>query len=172
MDRALALLSDRLRSEIESHVDRLLDNNDVQAFRESMARSVIQHQAAAFLLGQDSKRLTLDDQRTIAAANRFQLDYLDSFVEQVAAGDYAGLEKQLRARAALYTGSVKSIFWEGKTKGLNLPGMPGDGQTPCLQNCRCSWQIRDDGAYWRLSDAEHCSGCVERSRKWNPYRAS
>lgn len=173
MDKALALLSERLRSEIDSHIDRLLDSGDTQVFRELMARSIVRHQAASFLLGQDSKILTLADQRIITDANKFQLRYLDSFVEQIAAGDYENLERQLRARAALYTGATKIPYFQGQNKGVPLPYWPTE--TICRANCGCAWDVTklagvgNWDAMWIKEKNDSCQTCIERQGR-NPHR--
>lgn len=175
MDKALALISDRLSREIERHVETLLTNGDARVFRESMARSIIQHQATAYMLGKDSKRLDLDDQRTITAANRYQLQFLDSFTEQIAAGDYAGLDKQLRARALLYSGATKAPYSQGQTKGVPLPFYPSEG-SPCRGACKCAWiivKLAGEGNYdctWQMQGTErHCTICPQRAAA-SPYR--
>jgi len=60
-----------------------------------------------------------------------------------------------------------------------LPAYPGDGQTICLTNCACSWQIEEvyEGevltgwdCYWTLGivKTEHCDDCLDNTGKWNP----
>jgi hypothetical protein len=56
----------------------------------------------------------------------------------------------------------------------SLPAYPGDGQTACLGNCRCNWDIEETEdaweATWELNDAEHCADCIANAEQWNPLR--
>lgn len=174
MDRALALLSDRLASEITRHTDALLDGSVTPAeWRERMARSIITHQATSFMLGNDTKKLTLADQRIIADANKFQLGFLDNFVDQIEAGEYDGLDKQLRARAMLYAGAAKLPYEQGRTRGVPLPYYPTE--TICRSNCGCSWQViklegdQNWDATWVKGRNDSCATCVERQGR-NPHQ--
>ena len=111
-----------------------------------------------------------------------QYKYLDGFYADVAGGNLT--EGQIAARAGMYINSAREANERahGRSQGMPegaLPAHPADGSSECLTNDRCHWEIEtvlaDDrtvshwNAYWRLSDAEHCSTCLERATSWSPY---
>ncbi len=111
------------------------------------------------------KGLSKAERSVIKAVVQKQLDYLKGFV--AAAPNMS--EAQIKARATLYAGAVKGTF--SQTRYPSLPFHPADGGTPCLTNCKCSWNDQGGGVYlWTLHADEHCSGCVTR-QSGNPYRA-
>jgi hypothetical protein len=87
-------------------------------------------------------------------------------------------EAQIGARAGLYVNSATQAYEKGRTAayGLRLEQHPGDGQTPCLASCKCSLEIEETDAewrvWWRLSSSEHCSGCKDQAAAWNPLVVS
>lgn len=106
-----------------------------------------------------------------------QYAYLQDFAEEIARGGLT--EGQIRARLRMYFESSTQAFERGKVVAFGLafdglPAYPGDGQSECLSNCRCGWELERDGssvaAYWRLSRVEHCETCAQRGREWNPLR--
>ena len=134
----------------------------------AVARELFAHHLATYAdaVGKD-ERDVLDAVKRIVGA---QIDYLNGFTDQVEAGDYEDRPDALKARAAMYAGSVKQSYWAGKTDGYDLPAYPGDGSSECLGNCGCAWDIRDDGAYWVRGKDDSCATCVQRADDWTPYQ--
>lgn len=103
-----------------------------------------------------------------------QIDYLNNFTDQIEAGDYDDRENALRARAAMYSGSLKQSLWAGKTDGWPLPFMPAE-DTECHNNCLCGWRVDvldeeagDADAHWERHANDSCSTCMAREAD-NPY---
>jgi hypothetical protein len=103
-----------------------------------------------------------------------QYVYLRGFAESIQAGDVTA--GQIAARTSLYLAAAEGSYAYGKAASydaLDLPGMPGDGGTPCLVRCLCSWQIEESDdeyrATWQLDGGEHCPGCEERAARWAPF---
>jgi hypothetical protein len=147
------------------------------AWRRSMERLLAKYASAGRLLGSGLSNLNPRDLVAVAKwLKSSQLPYLNQFGEVIAAA--AEYNPAWLPRAEMYGAASYSQYWEGKTDGLALPAMPGQGVT-CLSNCRCEWEIQwldeekgDADCYWRLgSDVErHCQVCLERSEQWNPIR--
>ncbi len=102
-----------------------------------------------------------------------QYRYLDGFANDIATGRYS--EAQIAARARMYVEASSAAFEQARTlaRGMpDLPAYPGDGSTVCLSNCKCFWSIKEtDDAWlctWRITPAENCETCIERSRTWAP----
>ena len=114
----------------------------------------------------NAKNLSAAERATIRQAVAAQRSFLDRFVGAIRAGELS--PAQIGARAALYADSARATYWRGATAGANLPFYPGDGGTPCLGHCRCTWQQRGGAWYWILGDAEHCDGCKARAAG-SPY---
>lgn len=176
MDRNLATLTNKTLDVISGHTDALLGGAlTPDQWREKMARTLIEHQAAAYMLGKGDKKLDLADQRIITDANKEQLKYLDGFVSDIQSGRYKDSEDGLRARANLYAGSLKTPYSMGQHKGIPLPFHPGQG-SECMGACKCNWQITQlEGsgnydAYWRMGATEqHCTTCPSRAAI-SPYQ--
>lgn len=117
--------------------------------------------------------MTQADWGRVGQMVRGQYEYLNAFADQIASGEYS--EQAIAARARMYVESSGQAFERGKAaaQGVpDLPAYPSDGQTACLTNCRCAWNIKETStewqAYWQLGDAEHCSDCVANASRWNP----
>lgn len=151
-----------------------------QAWEREMERLLMRYHTASWLAGSaqrlnvplnspllSERRLSRAERGDITREVRDQIKYLSAF-----SGDIRAAEEWTRrfnARAAMYGASPKVSYWRGRTSGMDLPGHPGDGSTPCLSNCACAWRLEGQKAYWELSAAEHCTGCREREAKWSPY---
>ncbi len=112
--------------------------------------------------GIDPRGLSRAEREDVKAAVKAQLEYLDGFLK--ALPDMS--EKAIAARADLYAGTVRASYYGARFPGL--PSYPCDGGTPCLGNCKCTLDQREDGIYWVLGAAEHCDGCVSRANG-SPY---
>lgn len=102
-----------------------------------------------------------------------QYAYLNRMKDRIDSGLYS--EAQIANYSKMYIAASGRAFEIAKTRqtGIeSLPQYPGDGQTQCLTNCRCSWRIVNRGdaweCYWTLGDAEHCPDCEEAARRFNP----
>jgi len=143
-------------------------------FQAAMESALIKGHTAAYLaavaeragVGVDSglfKGLSKAERADIRTAVAAQLEYLKGFNPD----DMS--EAAARARAAMYTGSIRATFEKARSPGL--PFYPGEG-TECLTNCRCSWQDNGDDSYtWVLSAKESCPTCLERA-DGGPYSAN
>lgn len=109
----------------------------------------------------------------LAKQVKAQLSYLGRFALEIQAGDE--WQAGWNSRAAMYAEGIKVPYWQGKTKMLPLPAMPGEGTT-CLTRCKCSWDVQQldgDGnydAYWRRGASDSCQICVEREAQWSPLQ--
>jgi len=128
---------------------------------------------AAYLEGRGVRDLTPDARRLIAAVVAEQVEYLGRFTDQIDAEGWQ--DSRMRSRLRLYAGPLKTTYERGRTFGLDLPFMPGEG-SECMVNCRCSWRIAwldqeelNADCFWTLHQAEHCPTCLARAAD-NPYR--
>jgi len=134
-----------------------------------------------YMLGRGGRgNMTAKDWGSIGGMVADQYRYLKDFAKLVAEGKLS--EAQIRARAAMYVNSAREGFERGQARAFGLPELPaypGDGQTICLTNCACSWQIEEvhEGevlagwdCYWTLGivKTEHCDDCLDNTGKWNP----
>jgi hypothetical protein len=174
MPRTLRLILSRTLAAVARLTRRLARGAvTVDAWRDAMAETLRTHHAAALLAGQGGGDLSTPSRRYLDLFVEQQLRYLRRFANEVAQNGYTPRDA---ARAAMYAGAAKAPYWHGRTKGLPLPAMPGDGTTQCLSNCRCSWEIvnlEGDGnadCYWRMAADEHCQTCTQRASDWAPLR--
>lgn len=142
-------------------------------FRPAMQAILVKAQTAAVIAAQAEragvsvnpglfKGLSKATRADIKAAVKAQMEYLDKFdISEMS-------EAAVRARAAMYAGSVRATY--GKARYPGLPFYPGEG-TECLSNCRCGWQDNGDDSYtWALDAKESCATCLERA-DGSPYQA-
>lgn len=152
---------------------------DVQAWQQDMQEQVKIMHVQAYAAGRGGKwaDITQREWGAVGQRLRVQYDYLRGFAREVQQGNLS--PAQMQARINLYSAAARQQFEAAlsEAKGLDasaLPAQPGDGTTLCMVNCKCRWAIRKrHGTYhctWRLGRAEHCSTCLERSRKWKNLR--
>lgn len=160
---------------IRPATDALASGGSIGAWRKAMEVAIRRSQTAAYIaataerLGVTPKAvkgLSRAERRELEARIEKQLKYLDGFAADLKAGKLT--MAQAAARADLYAGAVRGGFYAARYPGLNQ--VPGDGSTPCLGNCKCSLEARDDGVYWVLHPAEHCDGCMSMAAG-SPYQA-
>ena len=166
------------------------DEDDVDQWEEDMAEELAKFHQSAMILG---NRGDLDENQYELLVQKIsdQLAYLRQFANQLRENARAGQlvteppdaklpsymsPAQIYARADMYGSAVRSSFFNGATKGLPLPVMPGEG-TQCLTNCKCSWQINtiddvngDRDCFWRRSVKDSCQTCIIREQEWSPLR--
>lgn len=122
-------------------------------------------------------QMTQADYGRLGNMLRDQYKYLQGFESDIKAGKLS--PGQIAARANLYVESSTQAYERGRAAALGvpkLPAYPGDGSTQCRSNCRCHWEIvpTDGGwdCFWRLGDAQHCSGCQVNAGTWSPLQVS
>lgn len=110
--------------------------------------------------------------RLIQALER-QIPYANEFVRQVRTGEIE--TTAIAARSELYVGAGITAYEQARSDdwGITLPFYPADGDTECLANCRCSWELstsldEDTGrdvtmAVWQTEgDDKVCASCMGR----------
>jgi len=135
-----------------------------------------------YLVGRGGlNQMTQRDWGIIGRALRDQYRFLDGFAADVAAGKLS--PAQIQARARMYVDAAHVALERGRAEAFGmptLPAYPGDGQTQCLTNCRCNWDIQEvrdeDGnvigwnATWVLDPHKqevHCPDCPNNAAVWN-----
>lgn len=154
---------------------QLLDGEiDVKQFQSRMTALVKAAHTQQFAFGKGGiHAVTNDDRTAIATTVDSQNAYLHKFSQAIAAGDLS--EAQIRARTTLYANAAGASFETGHVASYgmpDLPQVPGDGQTACRVNCRCSLEIEETPDAWEvtwvLDGGEHCVDCVLLSAVWSP----
>ena len=144
----------------------------VAAWEQEIGRQLARYHAAAMLAGSGATTLTPAMNTAVTRDLATQLHFLRKF--GIVIKDGAAWERSWNSRAQMYAESIKAPYWQGKTKLLPLPAMPGDGTSQCLTRCRCAWDIVEvEGGYdctWVMSAVEHCQTCRQRALDWNPLR--
>ena len=138
-----------------------------------------------YILGHGGRgSMTQADYGRLGAMLRKQYSYLDRFAGEIADGKYLDefgelTDQGLNAisnRLGLYVKSSTAAYERGKTLGMGcpeLPAYPGDGNSECLTNCRCTWDIvefpdRWEATWRELGDEGTCDTCDYRGSTWNP----
>lgn len=160
--RILALLLDGIGTAVDGVASGRLSPD---AFQAEMVRRLFEGHVAAYLVGRDVRDLSPQGERLVKDAVKEQIDYLNGFVDTIAA---EGWREAFAARAQLYAGSIKATFWRARTFGLDLPYYPAVG-TQCLNNCGCSWRIDwidqenlDADCTWIRGRSDSCATCISR----------
>ncbi len=130
--------------------------------------------------GAGRQNMTQADYGKVGQVVRKQYEYLSDWASQIKMGiegdSLETIEQAIGQRANYYLESARASYWRGVGAGVGvkLPAYPRDGSSACLFNCRCRWDIDETDkaviAHWRLSPAEHCKDCVDRSSKWGNLR--
>lgn len=149
----------------------------IQEWVTAMRDEVRQTYASEYIFGRGGvNAMTQADWGRLGRMIRDQYAYLQDFAATVANGDYS--EGQIRTRAHHYVGSAVQAFERavGIARGWpDLPAYPGDGQTTCFGNCRCTWTLvrTDDGRGWNATwvtsdDERECEDCISNGKRWAP----
>lgn len=171
-DTPLQRLIARLKAAITSLTDDLQAGSvDVDTWEDQVAQALSQAYPAAYKAGGG----TLDDaaRQTVGKQVKAQLNYLGRFALEIQGSDE--WQAGWNSRAAMYAEGVKVPYWQGKTRMLSLPAMPGEGTT-CLTRCRCLWDVQQlDGegnydAFWRRGASDSCQICIQRATEWAPLK--
>jgi len=148
---------------------------DFKTYRNQVTDIIRQTYVDLYSMGAGGRNnLTAKDWGSIGGMLKEQYGYLNNFMDQIEAGELS--QAQITVRLKMYINSASEAFWRAFARDIpiDLPAYPGDGQTACLTNCQCQWDIKPvDGGYdcyWILGEAEHCPDCVENAARWNPYR--
>lgn len=166
MNTTLTQLMADLDTSIRYQLDGLRGGQlSADDFQQALAQDLLVFHTAAYLAGQDADTLDAAGRAVVVQTMKGQLDYLNPFVDKIAAGDMS--DAQIEARALSYAGAVNASWWAGATDGEDLPFQPGDGGTVCLGNCRCEWQADGDAWVW-MAEAGACFDCEERAAG-SPY---
>lgn len=130
------------------------------------------HVAAAALGGGGRSVMTAGDWLAVGRQLKGQYGYLGRFADEAQEMTAAGIAN----RAGMYVDAAVQGFERARAArhGIEgLPGYPGDGETPCLSRCRCSWVFEEAdsqvSATWTLSGDDSCTGCEERAAQWAPF---
>ena len=158
--------------DIAEQNDGVVDAQTVAVWRDSVAAAIVEYHTAAMIAGNDGKPLNPGMQGQLSEIVAAQLNYLENFAEEVAAGKIT--PAQISARADMYAPAIRQPYSAGFTGGLPLPAMPAEG-TICHTNCKCSWNIvpideeaGDYDCYWIRGADDSCSTCIARAREWSP----
>lgn len=170
----LAWLIARLTRLIQASTDALETQYPagVEAWQQELSRQIARYSAASFMTGAGDAALSGAGRTAVVTDLATQLRFLNKFAVEVQDGKE--WQKGWNSRAAMYASSIQTPYWRAFTRMLPLPAMPGDGTTPCLVNCKCSWDLQElDGdenydCYWRLGAVEHCQICRQRAINWAP----
>lgn len=162
------LLADIVGSIADHNAALAAGRISVDTWQQLVARDLLVGHYAAMMTGRETKDLSTPARNQVLTTVAEQVDYLNRFADQIA---QTGWQEAYGARALLYAGSVKGTFWRGRTFGLDLPYMPGDGSSECLGNCGCRWDIAYDGdpedlnatARWVRGKDDSCETCVQRA---------
>lgn len=136
----------------------------------AMRRAIVTAHTAAYYAGIKErtgvmpKGLSKIERAELKARVEEQLKYYDAFAAQ--ARDMS--EQAAAARAQLYAGAIRGTLYGARFPGLKQ--YPGDGNTQCRTNCKCSLSEEDDGIHWVLGD-EGCPDCQELAAG-GPYERS
>lgn len=144
----------------------------VEGMREQIRRTYL----SEYMLSKGGREnMTSEDWGRLGGLLQNQYRYLSGFEADLKAGTMT--EAQIQQRAQLYIKSARQAYERGQVAQLGMPALPaypGDGQTQCVTNCQCHWEITETEdewrAYWTLGAAEHCPDCVAHSKEWAPYR--
>lgn len=164
----------RLTRLIQASTDALEQQypSGVTDWQQELSRQLARYSAASFMVGSGTPQLSDAGRTAVVIDLATQLRFLERFAVEVQDGKE--WQKGWNSRAAMYASSIQTPYWRGATRMLPLPAMPGDGTTPCLVNCKCSWDLQElegDGnydCYWRMGAVEHCQICRQRAVDWAP----
>lgn len=126
--------------------------------------------------------LTTADLDYVSNVTRRHLAYLDRFSTELVEKDLSllttGELAQIRARLRMYGRTSRQAASVGNTDARGMPRLPAypGSRTSCLNNCGCSWQIRElsgTGNWdctWVRSKSDSCDECFAREDAFAPLR--
>jgi hypothetical protein len=119
LDRLIARLSGLIGAATDA-LER--DPTQADAWYDEVARQIRRYTQAAYLSGSNGQAPARD---MIDGLIKTQLEYLAAFRDEIETSD--AWKPGWNARAQMYAQSIKAPWWGGKTRGLPLPALPGDG---------------------------------------------
>jgi hypothetical protein len=172
-------IADGMSTEAKSLARQLIDGVITFAqWAKAFAKLIRDGITAGFLLGRGGQaQLTAVSTKTLDALVADQLGYAKSFASVVSDLIDAGTATVdgVGSRSALYAGASVQAFHQGQSEDwrIELPYYPADGETECLGNCRCSWEVTDTDtevtAIWRTEDDHKvCEDCEARGKEYGP----
>lgn len=155
-----------------------LYNGDITlgAWEESMKKLIREIHSSAAAIGKGGwDNMEPEDWGRLGPEMKKQYRWLHNFAETIAEKRDVISLKALQARAKLYGkvgGHAAGMMQAGRIITEQLPWIPRDGSTECLNGCHCYWSLGvvsqlENGfnlvqARWNLGEAEHCPDCVAR----------
>ena len=161
---------------VESTAELLLRKITIQSWLKNTRKHIRNGMTSKYMFGVGGKNvLDISDINALKKLIKGQWTYFQKFAEEVKNKELTG--SKILQRIRMYGEAATQGYEQAKAKShaIKLPEYPADGNQRCYSNCRCHWELDDDGdyvkAYWRLNPvAEHCDSCVNNSRKWKPLR--
>jgi len=132
---------------------------------------------AAYMLGRGGRyQMSYRDWGYLGRAVSEQFQYLNNFAAQVVSRPFNDEDiGQAVRRANLYPLSARQVMQRGYTYARGapeLPAYPGDGQSECLGNCGCHWDLERDldrwDCRWIRGKTDSCETCKRNEVNWNP----
>lgn len=183
--RQIAKLRDDLAAEVASLIRQetetfLAGDIELAAWRRNVERFIAEGTGSGYAFGRGGlANMTDGDYDRLARLLSEQTDVFGRFVAEVDAGNLSGA--QIAARAETYAGASVNAFEQAQHQAAigdsaadwELPCYPADGETDCLANCRCAWDIVEDETGWTATwiaenDDRTCPGCTQRSEMYGP----
>jgi len=180
--RASNIITDQYKARVNNLAAQLISGEiDILKWNIEMRQAMREAWTLQLVAGAGGDKSKLDSAEYLKLGTRLkqQYDYLERFSADITSKNLS--ESQIAFRSRMYMEAAKAVYWQQIT-GLDLPAYPGDGSTPCLTNCKCSWKVayvRDEKgqiigaiATWVLGAAEHCPVCVKRASDWAALRVA
>lgn len=180
--RASNIIGDRYKVRVNELAAQLAKGQiDILKWQIEMRQAMREAWTLQLVAGAGGDKSKIDSAEYLKLGTRLkqQYDYLERFAADITAKNLS--QAQIAVRSRMYVDAARAIYWQQIT-GLDLPAYPGDGSTPCLTACKCSWEIkyiRDSTgkiigaiAKWVLGRAEHCPVCVKRASDWAALRVA
>lgn len=169
-------LTDAQYNDADDLTDQLAEDGDLEQWQRDMRTLIVETHTAAYLLGNGGANMfDAASHAIVGALITSQFQYLQRFAQTIK--DDGLSADAIKARSEQYMSAATYAFSRGQADlyaDLELPCMPCDGNTACLMNCRCGWDIEEDDKEWRAywqstGDDLECSDCDQRATSYSPY---
>jgi hypothetical protein len=168
MGEALKRLIASLLEGLGFHMDGLRGGQTtVDDWQAGVAQDLLVHHYAAYMEASGSETVPANARARLNAIVAQQVDRLNGFADSLDGRDVTDADA---ARLNLYAEALKASYSMGSTGNPDLPAYPGDGSTPCIGHCGCSWEEKSGKWYWTRGKADSCAECVRRASAWAPYK--
>lgn len=184
-DAKLRIFKASFVRDIDALAERLYDGRiTLGMWEEDMRTRMRQYILGSAMIGKgDAAAMTQSDLGKVGAVLKKQYRWLHGFAQDIYDRRTTISLVAIKARAHLYAeaGNIMATEIQAGYFAPNvrrdpvaiLPWIPGDGSTRCLNQCKCSWNLRvievhkRQGvklveAIWTLHPAEHCEDCIPR----------